>query len=131
MGVGLETPPICRLQFTKFIGLGLMRVDREAFINEEIPDFLSSFAGVKRLVLRVTDAAEFLIGGWRLSAVTLSDELDYSFALINLLTKQSAEISAFRSKYILPNRLIAEKRERVCDELSSAAKFATDCRNED
>ena len=87
VGVGLETSAIRSLQFAKLVRLRVMRIDRKAFINEEVPNFLASLPGVKRFVLRVRDVAKFLVRSWRLGAITLPDQLHYTFALINLLAQ--------------------------------------------
>ena|SRR5438552_4574686 len=123
----LETAAIGSLQFAKLLGLRLMRVDRKRFINEQVPDFRSLLARIERLVLSVTDAAEFFIGNWRLRAVRLTHELDDAFALIDLLAQHVAQIAAFGSKNILPDRLVTKESQRIRNQLPGAMKLASDC----
>jgi hypothetical protein len=57
--------------------------------------------------------------------------LNDSFALINLLAKQNTQIASFGPKDVLPHWLIAEKSQRIGDELPGAFQLTTDCGNED
>ncbi len=53
MRIGLETAPISCLQLTQLLRLWFTCVNREALIDEEIPDFFSALARVERFVLGV------------------------------------------------------------------------------
>jgi len=101
------------------------------FVDEEIPNFLAALPCVKRFVLSITHATKLLVGRRRFRAVALTDQLDNALALIDLLTQQSAEIAAFGSKDVLPDRLVSEKRQRICHQLPGTMKLTTDGRNED
>src|SRR5438876_11705375 len=130
VSVALQATTISGLQFAQFLGLRFVRVDWEAVIDEEIPDFLAALPRIKRFILRIAYAAELLVGRWRLRAVILTNELNDAFTLINLLPEQFSQIAAFCTEYILPYRLIAEKRQRVRHKLPSASKFSANRRDE-
>src|SRR5260370_26035256 len=113
MRIGLETAPISCLQLTQLLRLWFTCVNREALIDEEIPDFFSALARVERFVLGVAYPAELLVRGWRFRAVTLADELNDAFTLIDLLTKNLSQIATLSSENILPDWLVTEKSHRV------------------
>ena len=111
--VGLETAPISCLQLTQFRRLWFIRVNREALIDEEVPDFFPALARVKSFVLRIAHPAELLVGTRRFGPVTLADELNDAFTLIDLLAEETAQVSAFRAENFLPDRLVTEKGQRI------------------
>ena len=121
MRVRLETTPIGCLQLTQFRRLGFMRVDREALVDEEVPDFFPALARVKSFVLRIAHPAELLVGTRRFGPVTLADELNDAFAVIDLLAQESTQVSAFRAENLLPGRLITEKSQRISHQLPGAS----------
>src|SRR2546423_3542906 len=127
----LQATTISSLQLTQFVGLDFASVGGKALIDEQVPDFLPALSGVKSLVLRVACSAKLLISRGRLRAITLSHELNDSFALIDLLAEQDPEIACLGAKDVLPDRLIAEKRQRIGYELPGAFQLTTDCGNED
>jgi hypothetical protein len=127
----LQTPTIGTLQFVQFVRFDFASVAGKALIDEQVPDFLPALSGVKSLVLRVACSAELLIGRGRLRAITLSHQLNDSFALIDLLAKQDPEITRFGAKDILPDWLIAEKRQRIGHELPGSFQLTANCGNED
>src|SRR5205814_8981912 len=76
-------------------------------------------------------STELLISRGGLCPITLSHQLNDSFALINLLAQQDPEITRLGAKDVLPSRLIAKKSQRIGHELPGAFQLATDCGNED
>src|SRR5260370_40421947 len=130
VSVGLQAPTISCLELTQFRRL-VTGVRREMFVDEEIPNFLAALPCVESFVLGITHPAEFFVGSRRLRPVALTDQLDNALALINLLTQQSAKIAAFGSKDVLPDRLVSEKRQRICHQMPGTMKLTTDGRNED
>ena len=111
--IELETAPIRRLQLTQVRQLWFMRFNREALVDEQVPDFFPALARVERFVLGVAYPAELLIRGWRFRAVTLADELNDAFTLIDLLAKNLSQIATLSSENILPDWLVTEKSQRV------------------
>src|SRR5687768_2376227 len=93
--VRLQPSAIGGLKLAQFFGLALAFIDREIFVDEEVPDFLAALPGVERFVLRVTDAAELRIGLGRFGAIAIADNLEDAFALIDLLPQHRAEIACF------------------------------------
>ena len=87
MRIGLDPTTVSGLKIAQLLGLGVMSVNREGFINEKVPNFLATIPGIQCFILRIADATELLIGLRWLSAVTLTDELNDTFALINLLAQ--------------------------------------------
>ncbi len=128
--VRLQTQSIDCLELAHFGRLVIANVSWEMLVDEEIPNFLSALPGVESFVLRIAHPAELLVGRWRLCSVALTHQLNDSFALIDLLAKQSAQIAAFSAKDVLPDRLITEKGQGVRHELPGASKFPTNRRNE-
>jgi len=57
----------------------------------------------------------------RFRAITLTDELNYAFTLIDLLAKQCSQIATLSSENILPDWLITEKGQRIRHQLTSTA----------
>ena len=51
--------------------------------------------------------------------------------MIDLLAQQNPEIARLGAKDVLPDWLIAEKRQRIGHELPRAFQLTTDCGNED
>src|SRR5438067_2410592 len=100
--IGLETTPIRCLQLTEFLLLWFMRVNREALVDEEVPDFFPALARVQGFVLRVAYPTELRVDCWRLCAITLADELNDAFTLIDLLAKNLSQIATLSSENILP-----------------------------
>src|SRR6516165_7616999 len=100
------------------------------FVDKQIPDFLSSFAGVERFVLGITYPAKLFVRfGW-LGAVASADQLNHAFALIDLFPQNLPEIAAFGAEDFLPNRFIPEKAQGISDKLPRAFEFAANRRNE-
>src|SRR5262249_14923932 len=97
-----------------------MRIRRKIFINQEIPNPFAFLSRVKSFVLSVTYAPKFLIGHQRFGSVTLADQLHNTFATVDLLSQNGAQISALRSEYILPDRLISQVRQSVRNQLPRA-----------
>ena len=112
------------------LGLRLVLVDGKSLVHVEVPDFFPALSRIESLVLRVTDPAEFRIGRRRLGAIALAYELDHTFRLIDLLPQHLAQVAAFRSENILPNGLVSQKGQGVCDELARTAQLFADGRNE-
>ncbi|HZE58128.1 MAG TPA: hypothetical protein VE031_09770 [Chthoniobacterales bacterium] len=131
MRLRLQATAISSLQLAQFMRLDFANVGRKTLVDEQVPDFLPVLSRVQGFVLRVACSAELLISRGRLRAITLSDQLNDSFALINLLAQQDPEITRLGAKDVLPNRLIAEKSQRIGHELPGAFQLATDCGNED
>ena len=94
-----------------------MRLNREALIDEEVPDFLPALARVERFVLRVAHPAKLRVDCWRFRAVTLADELNDAFTLIDLLAKNLSQIATLSSENILPDWLVTEKSQCVSYQL--------------
>src|SRR5688572_3149449 len=130
VGIGLQTFAISRLERSQFLGLALAFIDREIFVDEKVPDFFAALPGVKRLVLRVADAAELRIGLRRLRAVTIADNLEDAFALVDLLPEHRAEIARFGAENVLPDRLVTEIGQGVGRKLPAASQFLADGGNE-
>src|SRR3954468_6930281 len=126
MRISLEHASVSRLELALLIGLRFMRIDREIFVHEKVPDLGSLFPGVERLVLSVADATEIRIRGSGLRAVTLTDELHYPFALVDLVPQHLAQIAGFRSENVLPDRFVTEEGQRIGNELARAAQFFAD-----
>ena len=131
VNIPLHAPAIGCLEFAELFRLRFVFVDCERFVDEQVPDLFAALPRIERLVLRVTHPAKRSVDSWRLRSVTLADELDQSAALIDFLAQNFAQIAAFQPENFLPDRLVAEKREGVCDELPRAPQFAADRRNED
>src|SRR5438045_2528104 len=131
MRLRLQATAISSLQLAQFMRLDFASVGRKALVDKQVPDFLPALSRVEGFVLRVAYSAELLISRGRLRAITSSHELNDSFALINLLAQQDPEITRLGAKDVLPNRLIAEKSQRIGHELPGAFQLATDCGNED
>jgi hypothetical protein len=118
------------LERAEFLGLPLAFIDREIFVDEEVPNLFAALPGVKRLVLRVAHAAELRIGLGRLGAIAIADNLQNTFALIDLLAKHRAEIACFGAEDFLPDRLVTEIGQGVSRELAAAPQFLADGGNE-
>ena len=131
MGVDFQDISIGRLQLAQLLRLRLVRVDRETLVHEQVPDLFPLLPGIKRLVLRVTDPAELFVRRGRLGAVALADELDDTFALIDLLTQHLAQVASFGAEDVLPDRLVTQESQRVGDELPRAAQLLAHRGNED
>jgi hypothetical protein len=128
--VRLQPLTIGRLERSQFLGLALAFIDREIFVDEEIPNLLAALPGVERFVLGVADAAELRIGLRRLGPVAIADNLEDPFALIDLLPEHRAQIACFRAENVLPDRLVTEIGERVGGELAAAPQLLADGGNE-
>ena len=63
-------------------------------------------------------------------ASRLADELDHTFGLIDLLPQHLAQVAAFGSENILPNRLVSQKGQGVGYELPRTAQLLAHGRNE-
>lgn len=126
MGVGLYSVAVKLLEFRQRRRFGFMRVGGKIFINKKVPDLLPALPGVERFVLGVTNSPKFLIKIGRLRAITIADQLHDTFALIDLLPKEAAQVAAFGAEDVLPDRLITEKGQRVSHQLPGAAQFSTD-----
>ena len=68
---------------------------------------------VKGFVLGVAHPAELLVRSWRFGPITLADELNEAFTLIDLLAKNLSQIATLSSENILPDWLVTEKSQRV------------------
>ena len=99
-------------------------------VDEEVPDFLSALPGVESFVLRIAHAPELLVGSWRLCSVALPHQLNDSFALIDLLAQQRAQVPAFCAENVLPDWLVAKEGQGVRHELPGASEFPTNGGNE-
>src|SRR5438045_3226926 len=130
MRIDLQHISIRGLQMLQLLGLRLVLVDGKSLVHVEVPDFFPALSRIESLVLRVTDPAEFRIRRWRFGAITLADELDHTFGLIDLLPQHLAQVAAFGSENILPNRLVSQKGQGVGDELARTAQLFADGRNE-
>src|SRR6266404_305463 len=130
MGVGLQALAISGLEGAQFRGLSLTGIDREGFIEEEIPNFLAARAGVERFILSVTDPAELRIGLRRFGAIAIADDLEDPFALIDLLAQHRAQVAGLGAENILPDRLVTEEAERIRGELATAPQLTANCGNE-
>ena len=115
----------------QLLGLRLVRVDGKTLVHEKVPDFFPALSGIKGLVLSVTDSAELFVRSRRFGAVALTDELDDTFALIDLLTQHLAQVAALRPKDVLPNRLVTQKGQGIGDELPRAPQLLANRGNED
>src|ERR1044071_9785942 len=93
--VRLQAPPIYCLQFAQLFRLRFVRVDRECFVNKEVPNFLAALPCIKRFILRVAYSTELLVRHRGLCAVGLTDEMNHAFTLIYSLSQKGAQISAF------------------------------------
>src|SRR5437588_4654269 len=130
MRVDLQNISVSRLQMLEFLRLRLVLVDGKTLVHVKVPDFFPGLSRIESLILRVTHPAEFRIRCGRLRAVTLADELDDAFALVDLGAQHLAQIAAFGSEDVLPDRFVTEKRECVRDKLPRTAQFFTDSGNE-
>src|ERR1044071_704714 len=120
VGVRLQTLPVSDLERAKLGRLSLARIDRERFVDKKIPDFFTPLPGIERFVLRVTDAAELGIRLGRLGAITVADDLEDAFTLVDLLAQHPAQVASLSPKNVLPDRLITEEGERIGGELPAA-----------
>ena len=111
--VGLQPPAIGCLQLPNFLRFRFTGIGGEAIVDEKIPDFLAPLPGVERFILGVADPAKILIRNGRLRSVAAAHQLHNSFALIDLVPEEFAQISPFRPEDILPGRLVAKKAERI------------------
>jgi len=121
--VGLKAFAIGRLEIAQLLRLWFMRIDRKVFVNEKIPNFFAPLASVERLILSVADAPEFAVDGRWFGAVATAHQLHHPFALVDLLTQHLAQVAAFRAEDVLPRRLVAEKHQRIDDELARASQL--------
>jgi hypothetical protein len=131
MRIRLQPLPIRRLERTQFLRLAFAGVDWERFVDEEVPDLFAPFPRVERLVLGIADATKLAIRLERFGPVTIADNLEHAFALIDLLAQHGAEVAGFGAEDVLPDRLVTEKRERVRGELAAAPELTADRGNED
>ena len=92
-----------------------MSVGWEILVQNEVPNFLAFLLSVERLKLRVAHAPELFVNTRRFSAVAVSHQLHYSFAVVDLALQHSAQIALFGSENILPNWLVTEKSQCVSD----------------
>ena len=104
--VGLQALSISCLQFPQFRRLWFVRINREALIDEQIPDFFPTLASVKRFVLRVAHPTKLLVRCRRARAVTLTHQLHNTFALIDFFPQHGTKIAGLGSKNVLPHRLV-------------------------
>ena len=131
MRVGLEHTSISRLELPLFLGLRLVRIDREIFVHEKVPDLDSLFSGVERFVLGIADATEIRIRGSRFCAVALTDELHHALALVDLVPQHLPQITCLGPENVLPDRFVAQEGQRVGNELAGAAQFLAHSGDED
>ena len=131
MRVRLQPGAIGGLERAQFLGLVAARVDRESFVDEEIPDLFASRAGVEGFVLGVADAAELRVGLGRLGAVAVADDLEHAFALVDLLAQHFAQVAGLGAEDILPDWLVTEEGEGIGGKLPAAAEFAANGGDED
>jgi hypothetical protein len=124
--VGLQTLAVCGLKGAKFFWFRFTGIDRERFVDEQVPDFFSALPGVERFVLGVANPAELRIGLRRLGAVAIPDDLENAFALVDLLAQHPAQIPRLGPEDILPDRLVAEEREGVRGQLPTAPELTAD-----
>jgi len=90
-----------------------MRINREVLVDEQVPDFFSALPRVERFVLGVAYPAKLRVDCWRFRAVTLADELNDAFTLIDLLAKNLSQFATLSSENILLDWLVTEKSQRV------------------
>src|SRR5437868_3017344 len=121
--VDLQNISVSRLEMLELLRLRLVLVDGKTLVHVKVPDFFPGLSRIKSLILRVTHPAEFRIRRGRLRAVTLADELDDAFALVDLGAQHLAQIAAFGSENVLPDRFVTEEGERVGHKLPRAAQF--------
>src|SRR5437763_7701173 len=114
----------------QFLGLRFVLVDGKTLVHVKVPDCFSGLSRIESLILRVTDPAKFRIGRRRFGPVTLTDELDDAFALVDLVAQHLAQIAALGAEDVLPDWFVAEKGQCVRDKLAGAAQFLADSRNE-
>src|SRR5438477_11425014 len=114
----------------EFLGLWFVLVDGKTLVHVKVPDFFPGFSRIESLVLRVTNPTKLRIRRRRLGAIALPDELDHTFALIDLRPQHLAQVAAFGAKNILPYRLVTEEGQGVGDKLTCAAQFLAHSRNE-
>jgi hypothetical protein len=50
-----------------------------------------------------------VIGNGWLGSVALADQLDDTFALINLLAQHRTQVASFRPENVLPDRFVTQK----------------------
>ncbi len=131
MRVRLQGTPVSGLELALHFRFPLAWIGWEMFIDEKVPDLFSTIPSIERLVLRVADPAKFLVRLFRLRPVALADQLNDSFALIDLLTEQATKITALRCEDVLPDRLVSKKDQSVGHQLPGTVKFPTDSGNED
>src|ERR1700730_4806474 len=128
--VRLEPAPVSGLQFPQFCWFAITSVRRKMFIDEQVPDLLVTLPGTERFILGVANPPEFFVrSGW-FRAVTLANQLDDAFAMINLLSQNFAKISALRAENFLPNWLITEKCQCVSDQLPRTFQLTAHSGNE-
>ena len=81
--------------------------------------------------MRVIDPAELFVRSGRLGPVTLADELDDAFALIDLLAEHLAQVSPLGPKNVLPNGLVTQKSQSISDELPGTPQLLANRGNKD
>lgn len=115
----------------QLLRLRFVRVGGKTLVHEKVPDFFSGLSSIKRPVLSVTNSAELFVRSRRFGPVALTDELDDTFALIDLLTQHLAQVASLRPKDVLPNRLVTQKGQGISDELPGAPQLLANRGNED
>src|SRR5438105_8805248 len=128
--VDLQNISVSRLEMLDFLRLRLVLVDGKTLVHVKVPDFFPGLSRIESLILRVTHPAEFRIRRGRLRAITLADQLDYAFALVDLGAQHLAQIATFGSENVLPDRFVTEEGERVGHKLPRTAQFFADGGNE-
>jgi hypothetical protein len=125
MRIGLHATAVSSLQFAQRLRLRIVRLDWKGFVDKKVPYFFAAFSGVERFELGITDSPVMVVGDGWLSSVTLTHQLDDSFALIDLLAQHRAQVASFRSEDVLPDRFVTQKGQRIGDKLPRAAELST------
>src|SRR5664279_4085690 len=126
MRVGLHATAVSTLEFVQLLRLRIVCFDWKSLVDEKVPHLLPTVSGIESFELGVTDPPVMVIGNRWFGPVTLADQLDDTFALINLLAQHRTQVASLRSKDVLPNRFVAQKSQCIGDELPRAAQFFTD-----
>src|ERR1700722_18165692 len=103
-----------------------MRVARKNVVQKKTPNLLAPLFGVERFVLRVADAAKLPVGRGRLGSVTSANQLHDAIAAVNLLAEHRAQITLLGAEDVLPDWFVAEKLQRVGNQLARAFQLLAD-----
>ena len=113
MGVYLQPISVSCLQSAQFLRFIDAGIDREPFIEKQIPDLFADLARIECLVLRVANTAKFFGRLRWLGAIAATHQLHYALTSADLPSQNAAQIAFAGLEDVLPDRIIAEKGQSI------------------